>query len=478
MTSQLKLPELGENIDAAEVIAVLVAVGDTLVVDQPVIELETDKATAEVPASFAGVVRKIHVKPGDQVSVGQVIADIDQTAVQDKATGPSTPAISDSPEPAPSSSASQAPAPAAQPAPVVPPTKPIRDGTPAAAVLAADASADSTLSAAPATVDEDMLAGARENATAGSPAAPSGAPAAASPSVRRLARELGLDITQVPGSGSNGRISEEDVKTHTRARLGGASPAPTTAVSTSGATQELPDFTRWGQVEREPLNGVRRATAANMARAWNLIPHVTQFDRADVTALEAFRSRYRGQVEKAGGKLTVTAVLVKLAAAALGAFPRFNSSFDAARGELVLKRYVNIGVAVDTERGLLVPVIRDAGSKSLVEIGKELDDLATRARNRKLGMDELTGGTFTISNLGGLGTTYFSPIVNWPEVAILGVGRSRREAVEVEGQLVARSILPLSISYDHRVIDGADAARYLRWLSEAIENPLLLVLDR
>ena len=294
--------------------------------------------------------------------------------------------------------------------------------------------------------------------------------------MRRLARELGVDIQRVPGSGRAGRVTEEDLKAHTRAVMSGG-PATGGGTALSPADQGLPDFSRWGQVEREPLSGVRRAIAANMARAWNTVPHVTQFDRADVTALEAFRARYRGQVEKAGGKLTVTAVLVKLAAAALGAFPRFNSSFDAERGEILLKKYVNIGVAVDTPRGLLVPVIRDANVKSLVEIGKDLDDLAARTRGRKVGMDELAGGTFTISNLGGLGTTYFSPIVNWPEVAILGVGRSRREAVEVDGQLVARSILPLSISYDHRVIDGADAARFLRWLAEAIENPLLLVLE-
>jgi pyruvate dehydrogenase E2 component (dihydrolipoamide acetyltransferase) len=483
MSRQLKLPELGENIETAEVITVLVAEGDTLRIDQPVIELETDKATAEVPATFAGVVLKIHVSKGDQMAVGQVIADIEESATDSDqgavpGSGRSIPAEQNA-----TRSTDQGPGDGDQP--VAAAVMPAGDGGETA--TAADA------------VDEDMLAGGHAAAEAGgttsappqsptpqpAPAAAAppaqtpaaaGSPVTASPSVRRLARELGVDIQRVPGSGRAGRVTEEDLKAHTRAVMSGG-PSTGGGATLSPADQALPDFSRWGRVERESLSGVRRAIAANMARAWNTVPHVTQFDRADVTTLEAFRARYRGQVEMAGGKLTVTAVLVKLTAAALGAFPRFNSSFDAERGEIILKKYVHIGVAVDTPRGLLVPVIRDANVKSLVEIGKELDDLAARTRGRKVGMDELAGGTFTISNLGGLGTTYFSPIVNWPEVAILGVGRSRREAVEVDGQLVARSILPLSISYDHRVIDGADAARFLRWLAEAIENPLLLVLE-
>jgi pyruvate dehydrogenase E2 component (dihydrolipoamide acetyltransferase) len=469
MTTPLKLPELGENIDAAEVIAVLVAEGDTISVDQPVIELETDKATAEVPAPMAGIVRKIHVSTGDQVTVGQVIADIEESASVDAPAAPEDPGLAGVKQSVPESGAADSAAAVKEPA--------------AAAVLATgDAGGPGAQDEAD-SVDDDMLAGDPGQGEPVASAPPStipeaGAGAAASPSVRRLARELGIDIEQVPGSGSDGRVTEEDVKSHSRAVLGGTGSAHPGGAGPTSPEQDLPDFGRWGEVEREPLSGMRRAIAANMARAWNTIPHVTQFDRADVTTLEEFRTRYRGQVEKAGGKLTVTAVLVKLAAAALNTFPRFNSSFDSQRGEILLKKYISIGVAVDTPRGLLVPVIRDAGNKSLVEIGRELDDLAGRARARKIGVDELTGGTFTISNLGGLGTTYFSPIVNWPEVAILGIGRSRREAVEVDGQLVARSILPLSISYDHRVIDGADAARFLRWLAEAIENPLLLVLER
>jgi len=476
MTTPLKLPELGENIDAAEVIAVLVAVGDTIRADQPIIELETDKATAEVPAPMAGIVRKLHVKTGDQVTVGQVIADIEESAAEStqEAGGGAAPAEAE--QPASSHDGADHTRTTAEPA--------------AAAVMVPVEAGDEAAGGETEAVDDDMLAGAQDEAETvaappppPSPAAPVPTPAgragaATSPSVRRLARELGIDIEQVPGTGGNGRVTEEDVKSHARALLGGAGAAPTGGPGSSPPDQGLPDFSRWGEVQREPLSGVRRAIAANMARAWNTIPHVTQFDRADVTAVEEFRARYRARVEKAGGKLTVTAVLVKLAAAALAAFPRFNSSFDSPRGEIVLKQYINIGVAVDTPRGLLVPVIRDVGNKSLVEIGRELDDLAGRARARKVGMDELAGGTFTISNLGGLGTTYFSPIVNWPEVAILGVGRSRREAVEMDGQLTARPILPLSISYDHRVIDGADAARFLRWLAEAIENPLLLVLER
>ena len=456
MTREMKLPALGESVENAEVIAVLVSVGDVLTPDQPIIELETDKATAEVPASFAGTVSKIHVAKGDQVKVGQVIITVDEAK--------------EGAQPA-------APAPADKPA--------------AAEVLAVSPSKAPGDAPLAETVEEDMLAGSEPAARSASPSAArtapppppaviepvaSDTPVAASPSVRRLARELGIDVSTVRGTGKDGRIGEEDVKNHARSSLSGTRAASPAAAAVEGGGS-LPDFSRWGEIDRQPLSRVRRNIAANLSFAWRTIPHVSQFDRADVTALQTFRKRYSRQVESAGGKLTMTAIVVKLTAAALRTFPRFNSSFDEERQELILKNYINMGVAVDTERGLLVPVIRDADRKSLVEIGIELSVLAERTRQRKVGLEDLQGGTFTISNLGGLGTTYFTPIINWPEVAILGVGRSRREAVEVDGDLVPRTILPLSVSYDHRVIDGADAARFLRWLAEAMENPLLMALE-
>jgi pyruvate dehydrogenase E2 component (dihydrolipoamide acetyltransferase) len=304
--------------------------------------------------------------------------------------------------------------------------------------------------------------------------------APAAPSVRRLARELGIDIHEVPGTGPGGRISDEDVKGYTRkliSRTPGAQPGAPVVVPAGIQVPELPDFTKWGEVEREPANKVRRITAHTLSLSWANIPHVTQFDRADITELSDWRERYADKVEKAGGKLTVTAIAVKAVAGALKVFPKFNASYDARNEEIVYKKYFNIGVAVDTERGLLVPVLKNVDRKNIAGIAVELGDLAERSRNKKIKADELQGGNINISNLGGLGTTYFSPIIAWPQVAIVGVGRAAREAVYQEGGFVPRLILPLSISYDHRLIDGADASRFLRWVAEALEQPLLIALE-
>jgi pyruvate dehydrogenase E2 component (dihydrolipoamide acetyltransferase) len=240
--------------------------------------------------------------------------------------------------------------------------------------------------------------------------------------------------------------------------------------------QPLPDFTKWGEVERQPMSNIRRKTAEHLSHAWRTIPHVTQFDKADITAMEELRKKYREQVEKAGGNLTVTAMLVKVLATAVKQFPQFNASLDPQAGEIVYKKYVNIGVAVDTDRGLLVPVIRNADQKNITQIAIEVHQAAEKARARKLTLDEMSGGGMTISNLGGIGGTYFTPIVNWPEVAILGVSRGIIEGVWKNGSFEPRQLLPLSLSYDHRVIDGADAMRFLRWVVEAIEQPFLLSL--
>jgi pyruvate dehydrogenase E2 component (dihydrolipoamide acetyltransferase) len=291
--------------------------------------------------------------------------------------------------------------------------------------------------------------------------------------VRRTARELGVEIGEVQGTGPNGRISVEDVKAHVKRLV-------TSGGSGGGlAAVALPDFTRWGSVERQPMRAVRRKTAEHLSAAWATIPHVTQFDLADITNLEDLRKKYAKQVEAAGGALTVTSIAVKVVAAALRAFPHFNASIDMAAEEIIVKTYVNIGVAVDTDRGLLVPVIRNADQKNIVQLSVELAQLSEKARTRKISLEEMQGGCFSISNLGGIGGTCFTPIVNTPEVAILGISRARMEPVynKESGQFVPRFMLPLALSYDHRVIDGADGVRFLRWVAEALEQPFLLALQ-
>ena len=277
-----------------------------------------------------------------------------------------------------------------------------------------------------------------------------------------------MDIRKVPGSGSYDRITIDDVKAHAKKLLetGGDKRAVTDSY-------ELPDFSKYGNIRKEKMDNIRKITARTMAESWQTIPHVFQFDKADVTGLEDFRKRYSKLVEKEGAKLTVTAILLKLTAEALKAFPKFNASLDLKNEEIIYKEYVNIGVAVDTDRGLIVPVIRDADKKSITQLSVELNNLAEKARNRKIMPDDLQGGNFAISNLGGIGGTNFTPIVYRPNVAILGVSRSQTEPVYIDGEFMPRIMLPLSLSYDHRIIDGADGARFLRWLCEAMENPLV-----
>ena len=283
-----------------------------------------------------------------------------------------------------------------------------------------------------------------------------------------------MDLTEVKGSGPGGRISIDDVKAAVNRRL--SSPA---GGSVGVPSADLPDFSRWGGIRREPMSKIRSLTAEAMTRAWLTAPQVTNHDLADITELEELRRAYKARVESAGGKLTMTAILIKIAATALRRFPDLNASIDPAGSEIIYKDYVNIGVAVDTDNGLLVPVIKNADAKNITEISIELDDLASRARSRKIKPDEMQGGTFSISNLGGIGGTGFSPIVNWPEVAILGVSRSRVQPEwddEIE-DFEPRRMLPLSLSYDHRLVDGAEAARFLAWFTEALESPLLLALE-
>jgi pyruvate dehydrogenase E2 component (dihydrolipoamide acetyltransferase) len=438
---EFKVPELGENVEQGDVTRVLVKVGDTISRDQAVVELETDKATIEVPSSVAGVVKDIKVKAGDKVKVGAVILTVDENGAGASAAA-AAPKAEAKPEPKQQEKAAEK---------VV--SMPKREAPPPPA-------------AAPEPPSPAPQAPARQ---AQSPAAP------ASPSVRRLAREIGVDINEVHGSGPGGRISDDDVKEHARrilSSVGSALARPAGAP----ASVPLPDFEKWGPVERQPMSNIRRKTAEHLSHAWNMIPHVTQFDKADITPMEELRSKFRKQVEQAGGNLTVTAVLVKVLAAAVKQFPQFNSSLDLENSAIVYKKYINVGVAVDTEFGLLVPVIRNADQKNITQIAIELHQLSERARAKKLTLEEMSGGGISISNLGGIGGTYFTPIVNWPEVAILGVSRGIVESVWRDDKFEPRQLLPLSLSYDHRVIDGADAMRFLRWVVQAIEQPFLLSL--
>jgi pyruvate dehydrogenase E2 component (dihydrolipoamide acetyltransferase) len=457
-TYAFALPELGEGIDSGDVVNVLVAVGETITQDQPLIELETDKAVIEVPAPVAGTVQTIHVQTGDTAAVGQLIVtfETDSTAAASDAVAP-PPVAPEESTPEESTPEESTPEESAAPAePAMPATRPE-----AAASAPAAPPRDTPAPPAPPPVEAPA-----QHA--------SHIPAAASPSVRRLAREVGVDIREVTGSGAGGRIRVEDVKNHAQRLLTNTGAYRVAAESLAVA---LPDFTRWGEVEREPMSSVRRTTAEHMAQAWSTIPHVTQHAKADITALEDLRKRYTVRTEAAGGKLTVTAIVLKVVATALKLFPQFNASLDMARQEIVYKRFYHIGVAVDTDRGLLVPVIRDVDQKSLVQLSVELTEVAEKARSKKITLAEMQGGTFTVTNLGGIGGSHFSPIINAPEVAILGLARSGIEPQYIDGQFVPRLMLPLSLSYDHRLIDGADGARFIRWVVEALEQPFLLSLE-
>ena len=493
------LPELGENVTAGDVLRVLVKAGDTIAKDQTVLELETDKATIEVPTSVAGRVTAVTVKPGDKVKVGQVVL-----SVEDGNASASAPPPKEKAEARPAQATAPAPAGAvgANTAAKIPdggleqhaegakraaaPAGRDKSGRkekadPPASPESADQDAGVPIErarpsapAAAASNVVDISRGARSGGDAAAAAAGTSEtpPAPAAPSVRRMARELGVEIEAVYGSGSDGRISTEDVKAHARQLVETAARGGEQA-----GAEPLPDFSRWGEVERQPMRGVRKKTAQHVAAAWRTIPHVTQNDLADVTALESLRKKYSKDAEAAGGNLTVTAIAVKVVAAALKTFPQFNASIDMASEEIVLKKYVHVGVAVDTDRGLLVPIVRDADTKNIIQIAVEIAELSAKARAGKLTLQEMQGGCFSISNLGGIGGTSFTPIVNAPEVAILGISRARMQPVYQDGQFVPRLLLPLSLSYDHRAIDGADGIRFLRWVIQALEQPFLLALQ-
>ena len=424
----LKLPHLGEGADSGTVVNLFVKEGDRLSKGQPVLELENEKAVATIPSSGAGTITRIYVKPGDKLSVGQPILSLGDG--ERAASQPAT-----APKPAPQQRverAIQTPSPEQQPAPA----------------------------------DEAVEA---EGAEAG-PAAP---PAAA-PSIRKLARELGLDLTRVRGSARGGRIVLEDVRAYIQRlqRLAAAprGPGPALPPAPKPKAAEPLDFSKWGPVSRKPLSPLRQVIVRRMSETWSAVPRVTQFDEADITALMELRKRYAPAYEQHGARLTLTSFALKVVVDTLKQHPIFNSSLDEAAGEVVFKDYYHLGLAVDTEAGLMVPVIRDVDRKSLIDLSKELEDLARKARERKVSLEELKGGTFTISNQGGIGSAHFTPIVNQPEVAILGLGRGAAKAVVRGNTIQPRLMLPLCLSYDHRLIDGAAAARFTVDLVQAFEN--------
>jgi pyruvate dehydrogenase E2 component (dihydrolipoamide acetyltransferase) len=457
-TIEFKLPELGENIKNGQLVRILAKEGESVTNGQAVLELETDKAVIEVPSTFSGTIKEVHVKEGDKINVGQLIFTIagSTQAVGAPPSSEGQGGITSSPAPSEKSGQHDFELSGQQLARLQ-------------FELALRSEGKTEREAHPPDVRDASAAVHLTPLTPGRPTV------AAAPTVRRLAREIGVDVTQVKGSGPGGRISEGDVKLFAKQLIVRLQHEAATAKSTPKVV--LPDFAKWGTIEKEQMRSIRRKTAEHLSQAWNVIPHVTQNDRADITELEKLREKFAKQAEAFGGKLTVTAVALKVIAAAMKKFPKFNCSIDIDREEIIYKKYVHIGVAVDTEAGLLVPVIRNVDQKNVYQIAAEMGELSKRARERKLKPEEMEGGTFTITNLGGIGGTSFTPIVNLPEVAILGMSRSRTEPVWVNDHFEPRTILPLSLSYDHRIIDGADAARYLRWVAEALEQPVLLLLQ-
>jgi len=440
---EAKVPDIG-NYQDVPVIEVLVQVGDSVKLDQGLVSLESDKATMEVPAPFAGIVREIKVKVGDTLSEGAVVALIEEA-------GAAAPA------------ATAAPTPAAAPAPAVAPPAPAAPAPLATvAAPASPATGSSAVQSPPVSFDAGQIIGDQVPH--------------ASPGVRLFARELGVDLRQVKGTGRKGRIQKEDVQAYVKGAL--AAPRAAAPAAGGGGLNLLPwpqvDFAKFGAIEIKPLSRIKKISGANLARNWAMIPHVTQHDLADITELEAFRKRL-GEENK-DLKISPLVFQIKAVVAALRKFPSFNASLDASGENLVLKKYFHVGIAVDTPDGLVVPVIRDCDRKGLLELAAEMGTISTKAREKKLGPADMSGGCFSISSLGGIGGTHFTPIVNAPEVAILGVSKAAMQPVWNGSDFAPRLMLPLSLSYDHRVIDGAEAARFTSYLALMLSDVRRLLL--
>ncbi len=429
MKQEINIPEVSEGVTSGTVVALSVEPGDQVVPDQTLLEWETDKAVVAIPSPFAGEIKEICVDLGAEVAIGDVVMVLETSENSQTQTEEDT----------------------------------------AASVMPVTEAAEEVTEEPVAEVVSEPLSVPKQQVVENLPG--QGHIAAAAPSVRRLARELGIDIHQVPGTGIGGRISAEDINTYVSRRMRQAG----SQVATADIQRPLPDFSRFGQSHRQPLSKVRQLTAEVMTYAWSTIPMVTQQDEAIIGPVEEFRKTFNKKAEP-NTRLTMTAFLTKVCAVALKTFPEFNSTLDLANHELIRHDFINIGVAVDTPAGLLVPVIREVDRKGIETIATELNTLAEKTRERKIGPSELEGGTFTISNLGGIGGTSFTPIVYAPQVAILGVSKAGIKPVWDGAEFVPQLVLPLCLTYDHRVIDGAAGARFLRWICQALENPLNLVM--
>lgn len=449
MPTEFALPAVGENIDSAGIGNLLVKEGDVITAGQVVAEIETEKAVFELPCPHAGKITRLHVKPGDTVRVGAPLLTIEEKSAQE--TPRHEPPKKDSSIEPPRESLAVSSPPTLLEVPSA--REPAREETPRADSRTDAAKPQAIVMTKSAKEDGDAL-----------PPAPAG------PATRRLAREFGVDLHLVKGSGPGGRITPEDVQAHVR---------ELTAGTATAAAPPLPDFTQFGSVERKKLNKIQQTAAAHLAHAWAAIPHVTQHELADVTDLEAGRKSFANIHAKdpSAPKITMTVLAMKAVVSALQAFPQFNASYDAATHEVIYKRYYNIGIAVDTDQGLLVPVIRHADTKTVLALAAELTELAAKARARKLSLADFQGGTFTITNLGGIGGTAFTPIINHPEVAILGMSRTTKQQVIINDKPELRLLLPLSLSYDHRVINGADAARFIVKVAGLLSDPFHLLSE-
>ncbi|MBI1977294.1 MAG: 2-oxo acid dehydrogenase subunit E2 [Candidatus Omnitrophica bacterium] len=409
---QIKIPFLAEGVESGTVVSILVKEGDQVKKDQTLLELETNKATAPIPSPSTGRITKIQVKEGEEVSVGQTVMTLEEAGVS-----------GEKPETAQPSTHPQ--------------------------VSSARESVSIPVS------DEDYTYQSK-----------SGFPPPASPSVRKMALELGIDLTKIRGSERGGRITTKDLKAYLQQLKAQAAPGK----GPKGPAPLNIDFSKWGPISKKPISSIRKIIGQKMQESWTTVPHVTQFDEADITSLLGLRKKYVPEYEKWGTRLTVTGIILKAVITLLKKYPIFNASFDQAKGEVIYKAYYHLGVAVDTEQGLLVPVLKDVDRKDLLELSKDVAALSEKARSKKISLEDVQGGTFTISNLGSIGGTYFTPIVNLPEVAILGIGTGVAKPVARAGKVEIRTMLPLSLSYDHRVIDGADGARFIQELVHTLEN--------
>lgn len=441
MATEFKLPEVSEGVETADVGQISVAVGDNVEEGQVLMDIETDKAVVQLESPHTGTIASLNVSEGDSIAIGTVLLSIEES---NGAVAPAT--VTDS--------------------------KPVE--TPPTETKAAESTKPEPTQPQPENKPEPAPVVSQSGPAPSTEPSSNKTPVPAGPATRRLARKLGVDLQLVSGSGPGGRVNQEDVENYVKNLVAGGAPS---GGGVGITVPPLPDFTQFGEIERKKLNKLSRVSANNLNLSWQIIPHVTQHDLADITDLETARKLFISKPNYSGPKITMTALAMKAVAIVLHEFPAFNSSFDSETNEIIYKKYINIGVAVDTENGLIVPVVKDVDKKNIIAIAQEMTEMAVKARDRKLEMSDMQGGTFTITNLGGLGGTSFTPIVNYPEVAILGMSRSRHEFQLINEDPVPRLMLPLSLSYDHRVINGADAARFIVRISSLLSDPFNLLVD-